>query len=144
MNLYVSRYSNPALKSGKFVTIGISLSGPRFALGHTVSKSLRCLAPSGDMQTIEDYETFRNLYIAKLDSSNAIEEVQSVLSGLTDDADVVFLCFEDIRKEGVWCHRTIFADWFSKKTSVSVFELRNPSEVKYTATERKLLTGRLF
>ena len=39
------------------------------------------------------------------------------------DQDAVLLCYEDVHKEGVWCHRQIFAAWWQEQTGKVVSEL---------------------
>lgn len=36
---------------------------------------------------------------------------------------LVFLCFEDLTKDGEWCHRRMFAEWWQRKTGMKVEEL---------------------
>jgi hypothetical protein len=35
----------------------------------------------------------------------------------------VCLCFEDLTKPGLWCHRQIFARWWTEETGEAVPEL---------------------
>ena len=33
-----------------------------------------------------------------------------------DETTVVLLCFENLAKPGLWCHRTMFAEWWTGET----------------------------
>jgi len=37
--------------------------------------------------------------------------------------DAVLLCYEDVRQDGVWCHRQMFAAWWYEQTEAVVSEL---------------------
>lgn len=145
MILSTSRYSNPELKTGKYVAVGISAGNPRFALGYTVQKYIRELAPGNDLRKIDDYELFCKLYREQLDRLDIALLISHTFQDVPPNAHVVFLCFEDIRKEGIWCHRTIFAEWYEERTSEKIVELCDSSDVRYTAAEKKLRNeNRLF
>ena len=139
-----SRYSNPELKTGKYECFGISAGNPRFSLGYSVQKYIRELAPGNDLRKIDDYDLFRQLYREQLNQLDVAGILGDALCAVQDEARVVLLCFEDIRKKGVWCHRTIFAEWYEENFDDQIFELHDPSEVKYTAAEKKVLGKQLF
>jgi len=42
---------------------------------------------------------------------------------------LVLLCWEDIRKPGEWCHRTMFAEWWAEHSGQGVLELESGQTV---------------
>lgn len=75
------------------------------------------------------FDRFRDRYQRKLAASG--------LERLRDDMETVYeagridwpsnrlvlLCFENIAKPGVWCHRTMFREWWQEQTGETVPEL---------------------
>lgn len=47
MAIWISRYSNKELQSGKYYPVGISIGTPKFPLGYTLRKQCYSLAPKG-------------------------------------------------------------------------------------------------
>jgi hypothetical protein len=52
-----------------------------------------------------------------------IKQIKWMLKQVSDGKPVVLLCFEDLRKPGEWCHRSMFAEWYEKQTGKKVVEL---------------------
>ena len=53
MAIWISRYSNKELQSGKYYPVGISIGTPKFPLGYTLRKQCYSLAPKGYMLNME-------------------------------------------------------------------------------------------
>ncbi|MFF4050421.1 hypothetical protein ACFYZ5_27650 [Streptomyces chartreusis] len=54
------------------------------------------------------------------------ERIAARLRQITDaegDHRLVLLCYEDLTKPGLWCHRRIFAAWWKEATGDEVREL---------------------
>jgi len=124
MKIYTSRYHNKIIASGKYVPIGISQGHARF-LKYTPTY-LKALAPSWAMVKMTDKEAYQRAYFKLLDSIG-IERVRQMLAEVSDGKPVVLLCFEDLRKPDLWCHRTMFAEWYEMQTGQKIVEL--PEEV---------------
>jgi len=69
-----------------------------------------------------DREPFEKRYRAKLDAVG-VRGVTELIRGLASDQDAVLLCYEDVRQDGVWCHRQMFAAWWYEQTEAVVSEL---------------------
>ena len=126
--MYVSRYSNPELKSGDYVTVGISLGRPKWPLGYTVNGEIDDLKPWGLLR-IEDKAEYERRYRAQLDRKGVDRIIRS-LDQFGHDKPVVLLCYEDVRDPSQWCHRTMFAQWWLEQTGEIVEELPDPSTPK--------------
>lgn len=125
--LYVSRFSNPELKSGKYTAVRISLGSPKWPLGYTVAGELKDLMPFGLLGKYDSYEDFERAYFQRLNQIG-VDRILYQLNRFTfAGRNTVLLCFEDIRCEGEWCHRTAFAKWWLMQTGEIVDELPDPS-----------------
>ena len=66
MAIWISRYSNKELQSGKYYPVGISIGTPKFPLGYTLRKQCYSLAPKGYMLNME-LDRFKPAYYEKLE-----------------------------------------------------------------------------
>jgi len=122
MIIYTSRYHNKAVVSGKYTPVGISQGEARF-LKYTPTY-LKALAPTWAMVKITDKKVYRKAYIKQLNDLG-IESVQQMLVQVSDGKPIVLLCFEDLRKPDLWCHRTMFAEWYEEMTGQKIEELEH-------------------
>jgi hypothetical protein len=124
MELFTSYYYHPALRSGDYYTVRISQGTPRF-LKYTLDNSFPEIMPSWSMIKMTDFEEYQRQYLNLLERigidiiSCRIEFLQQVAAG----KPLVLLCYEDLRKPELWCHRTIFAEWWRQQTGVIILEL---------------------
>jgi len=126
MAIYTSRFSNPALRSGEYQTIRISVGKPRWELGYKLDGDFPHLMPYGlfDDNNISKGE-FSRRYVNRLNDKADI--IINTLKAMSAKRDIVLLCYEDIRKPGNWCHREVFADWWYDNTGKMISELTDPS-----------------
>lgn len=132
--LYVSRFSNPELKSGKYTPVRISLGAPKWPLGYTIAGEIKDLMPFGLLQ-INDRALYEKKYRERLDRIG-VDRIQAALDSFGIDKPVVLLCYEDVRDPSQWCHRTMFAQWWLEQTGEIADELPDPSEVKLKHPQR--------
>lgn len=133
MAIWISRYSNKELPNGNYYPVGISIGQPRYHLGYELREQCYSLAPKGYMLNM-DIERFRTAYYEKLEGIGK-EKIISMVTRLDEKArsegkELVFLCFEDVRVEGDWCHRTIFAEWCAENMGEIIEELPDPTPPK--------------
>lgn len=134
MRLYVSRYANPELRSGKYTAVRISLGTPKWPLGYTLNGAIEKLMPFGLLNKYDRYEDFKVEYFKKLDRVGVGAIRRELDRYLRQGKDVVLLCYEDVRKGPEdWCHRTAFAEWWLKNTGEVIEELQDPSIPKVNA-----------
>ena len=137
MAIYTSRYSNKELRKDGYYPVGISVGRPRFNTGYTIRETCYSLAPKGYMLKME-YDPYKEAYIKKLEEIGT-DKIIKIVRGLEEKAKaenktLVLLCFEDIRKPGNWCHRTIFAEWWKKHTGETIEELEDAEPMKTVKT----------
>lgn len=140
MAVWVSRYSNKELQSGKYYPVGISVGAPRFRLGYVLRDKCYSLAPRRDMlkMGIEEYKTAYFKKLEDIGTNKIIKLIDDFKKAAEEEGkDLVFLCFEDIRIPGEWCHRTLFAEWWAEKTGELIEELSDPSEPKIKKTKKE-------
>ncbi|MCP4259111.1 MAG: DUF488 domain-containing protein [Planctomycetes bacterium] len=121
MKIYTSRYGNKEIAQTGLVPVGISTGNPRFKTAFKVQHRIKALAPTRDMLPLP-YKTYKKIYfgmLGELDEGQLKEHFKKISNG----KDLVFLCFEDLSKEGEWCHRRMFAEWWQGKTGDKVEEL---------------------
>lgn len=127
--LYVSRFSNPELKSGKYTAVRISLGSPKWPLGYTVAGEVKDLMPFG-LLNIQDQATYERKYRDRL-SQIGVDRIWMQLERFERQGKpVVLLCYEDVRDPAQWCHRTIFAQWWLEQTGEIIEELVDPSQAR--------------
>ena len=126
--LYVSRFSNPELKSGKYTPVRISLGAPKWPVGYNIAGEIKELMPFGLLQ-INDKALYEKRYRDRLNRIGP-DRIQEALDAFGVDKPVVLLCYEDVRDPTQWCHRTMFAKWWLEMTGEIADELPDPSEVR--------------
>lgn len=133
MAIWVSRYSNKELTNGKYYPVGISISKPKWPLGYDLREQCFSLAPKGYMLNMS-LEDFKPAYYGKLEGIGTDKIIGIVekmnKAAQSEGKELVLLCYEDVRVEGEWCHRTVFAEWWLEKTGEIIRELPDKSEPK--------------
>jgi len=125
IKIYTSYYGKgKKLMDNNIVGISISLQVPQWFLGIQIKD----LAPDWSMMKMskEDYEV---AYRKKLDGINlkhAFRHIKSVAKG----KDVALLCYESLKKEDEWCHRTMLAKWFKDKHNFIIEEFVEDGEAE--------------
>lgn len=131
VKIYTSRYSNKALSDSEVYAVGISLGRPRFPIDYRIREQKYMLAPERSMWG-KTHEEFTKLYTEKLDKLG-VEKVKSIIEEMILRANgkkLVLLCFEDIRIEGEFCHRTTLGEWLEGNVGYEVEELDDPTPPK--------------
>ena len=125
MKIYTSYYGNAKkLKSAGIVPIAISVGKPRFFSG----MQLQDVAPTWEMVALgkrDLKEDYQKLYLDKL-SKVDLPQLFSDLSKKVDGKDCALLCFEALKTDGEWCHRTMLAD-YAKQFGIEMTEFK-PAE----------------
>lgn len=117
MNSYTSYFAKvPTLVKNDIIPIGIALWQPKFFSGHTIG----LIAPKrymlNDSLSEDEYtEMYIKDVLEKLDLNLFISLVNKISKG----KDVAFCCYE---KPSDFCHRHIFAKWFTEKTGEIIEE----------------------
>jgi hypothetical protein len=127
-----SYFQNPRLiaaqKAGAVAVVQISNGAPRW--GARPDFHLECLMPpveiveaahAGAMTEAD----FARLYTAHLDTFDEGEIAAAILDLAAQAAprDPVLCCFEALKKPGQFCHRRMFADWWTAKMGERIEEL---------------------
>ena len=123
IQIATARYWSPAIRASRLVPLGSSVGMPRY-LGYEIGGNVGLLAPHG-LRKIEDDAEFDAAYLARLERFG-VKKIADVLTAFArgyDAKGVVLLCFEDITKDGVSCHRTLFGEWWTAQTGDRVVEL---------------------
>jgi hypothetical protein len=112
MKLYTARFANRALVEHPAAKVGISLGVPKWPLPYHLHH-LPELAPAGWMLHLEE-AAFAIAYGRKLDRLG-VGRIQTALEEVATDAGAVLLCWEDLTKPGLWCHRRSLAAWLEQQ-----------------------------
>jgi hypothetical protein len=126
MDLAASRYQAADLiEASGCAAVGITRGYPRFRLRYLVVANLRQLAPTREMLAIGDACTFDKMYQDRLDDLG-VDEARRLLNDCVERANnerLVLLCFEDLTKPGLRCHRRLLSAWWQENTGEIVPEL---------------------
>lgn len=124
-----SRYQNAAgiLASG-LAPVGVTRGNPRFRLGYSLAGSLSTLGATGPLAKIDDEAEFTPLYRARLDRTGIgwVRENLALIAERAGAPGVVLLCYEDLSRPDLWCHRRILARWLEDHGMGPVDELAVP------------------
>jgi hypothetical protein len=129
MDLATSRYQAADLieASGR-AAVGMTLGYPRWKLGYPVVANLRQLAPTREMIQVDDAHLFEEMYRSRLDDLG-VGGVRDLLTACAERANnerLAILCYEDLTKPGMRCHRRLFSAWWTENTGEVVPELEPP------------------
>ena len=127
--LYLSRFSNPELRTGKYTAVRISIGAPRWSLGYTVIGAMKDLMPFGLLE-VQDRALYEQKYRERLDRVG-VDRILKQFDAYGYEKPIVLLCFEDVRDPEQWCHRSMFAQWWLEQTGEVVKELLDPSQTKF-------------
>jgi hypothetical protein len=137
--LFTARYGNPNLVHSPLAKVGITVYPPRWRLPYHVTARERRLAPTGWLFRENDQQRFVKGYVERLvqlDPTPA--EILTALDGATGRNGLALLCFEDLRREGSWCHRRVLAAWLERQYGWVVPELE---EVALETNRQPALPG---
>lgn len=99
---------------------------PRFPLTYQLGGIARSVTPTRDLLKIEAEDAYEWAYRRLLAARglDTIREELTAIAGVNDlDSPLVLLCFDKLSKPGNWCHRTMFARWWTEETGEPVPEL---------------------
>ena len=127
MDLATSRYQAADLieASGR-AAVGITLGYPRFKLRYPLIANLRQLAPTREMIQVDDAHLFEEMYRNRLDDLGVggVRELLTMCVERANNERLAILCYEDLTKPGMRCHRRLFSAWWEVNTGESVPELQ--------------------
>lgn len=107
------------------VPVRISNGFPKF-VKYPLPLTIKELWPLwADVKADLDQATFRDRYREKL-AGHGLDVIASRLRAMVaagGDHRLVLMCYEDLAKPGWWCHRTMFAEWWTEQTGEPVTEL---------------------
>ena len=118
--IYTSYFGNlRKLHEAGIVPISIARWNPRWYNGFTMQE----LAPTkymlSDACSEEGYITMYKQILSGMYSGTILKSIESIGKG----KDVALLCYE---KPGDFCHRHMFAEWFTKTTGIQIEEFAAP------------------
>ncbi|MFC7791376.1 hypothetical protein [Streptomyces cinereoruber] len=102
---------------------------PRFPLSYALAGHARLITPTRDLLKIKSRDAYEWGY-RRLLNGNTLDNIQRELfaiAGAFDlDTPLVLLCFDRLDRltpPDDWCHRSMFAAWWTERTGVEVPEL---------------------
>lgn len=136
MRIWTSRYANKKLNNKEHYCVGISLGKPKFKLPYEIEEQCFMLAPRRDMWN-KSRDEFCDAYRAMLDKYGEQKVTRCIMHmvGAAEGRDVALLCFEDVRDEEQYCHRTVLADWLNEHGFGDIEELDDPTPVRVKKKE---------
>jgi hypothetical protein len=126
MDLATSRYQAADLieASGR-AAVGITLGYPRFKLRYPLVANLRQLGPTQEMIQVDDAHLFEEMYRNRLDDLgvSGVRELLTTCAERANNERLLMLCYEDLTRPDLRCHRRLFAAWWEVNTGEVVPEL---------------------
>jgi hypothetical protein len=124
VQLFTCRYQRfqPTMGLPVRTTVGY----PRF-LKYDLAGHARLISPTWPMLTL-DYDSYLARYRLLLDEAG-VDAIRGELEAIAADHDhqrLVLLCFDDLSEPDGWCHRRMFADWWTQHTGEPIPELAEP------------------
>lgn len=113
------------------VPVRVTVGKPRFRLAYPLTHTISELAPDAYTLKWEDQPRFQLHYTRKL-AALGVDRIRELLAGVAaaegldpdaPDTTLVLLCFENLARPGMWCHRSMFAQWWTQETTELVAEL---------------------
>ena len=126
MDLATSRYQAADLiKTSGRAAVGITLWYPRWKLRYPLVANLRQLAPTREIIQVGDASIFEEMYRQRLDDLGigGVHELLAMCVQRANNERLALVCYEDLTKPGLRCHRRMFAAWYQEHTGESVPEL---------------------
>jgi hypothetical protein len=123
--LFTARFANPMLATHPAAKVQTSLGAPKFRLPYPLAATIHELAPAGWMLNKSEAE-FADLYTQLLERRGGVEFFAERFTQIAEKAvgdELALLCFEDVRKRDIFCHRRLFAAWWEERTGQAVEEL---------------------
>jgi hypothetical protein len=117
VKVFVSYY---AKRNTDIKKVAISLFPPKWFDGECIKE----LAPNRHTFGTKDYDEYKRRYYAQLDQLSwgwIRETIYTHSNGFTED--LALCCFEALKKEGEWCHRTMLAEYLNERYNTNVKEL---------------------
>jgi hypothetical protein len=124
VQLFTCRYQRFQPDMG--LPVRATVGYPRF-VRYELAGHARLISPTWPMLTL-DYDTYLSRYRLLLGEAG-VDAIRGELEAIADDcADprLVLLCFEDLSQPDTWCHRRMFAEWWTQQTGEPVPELAEP------------------
>ena len=120
--LYTARYANKTRAKHPAAKVRMR---PCFRLSYHLAGKISELAPTRAMFGTTPAE-FTARYTTLLVERGGVELLTQRFADVAAEAGsdgLVLLCFEDLRKPGAFCHRRVFADWWTAATKQLLLEL---------------------
>lgn len=122
LKLWTSRYANRRISHSGMVPVCTSRGTPRFRIDYKIRHRVMELAPPREIwgKSIGPFEVAYRKYLEKTGILHIIDRLEEI-ARLENNNNLILLCFEDVKTS--WCHRTMFAKWFTEQTGVEIVEL---------------------
>ena len=104
------------------VPVRFTAGHPRWRLPYELAGKAPLITPTRAMLAMSD-EEYVVAYRKQLDDAGVDAIADELVRFRYEDGPVVLLCFENLSKPDLWCHRTLFAAWWQEQTGDEVPEL---------------------
>lgn len=121
--LYTNRFQT--FESGSGVPVRISNGAPRWRLPYDLTHAVHEVMPAWPLVKANlPHPEFAARYVDALEDAGLdviLSRFRAIMAA-ESDTRLVLMCFEDL-STGSTCHRTVFADWWERRTGRVVTEL---------------------
>jgi hypothetical protein len=129
MKIYTSYYGNARKLNEKNIQIiGISQTFPKFI----ECPSIQFLAPTKAIRYLPKH-LYEKAYINHLEQLD-FEHILSLIKLNSNNKDVALCCYESLKTDDDWCHRTMLANYFNEFKTEYDFKIE-----EFGLTENKFI-----
>jgi hypothetical protein len=124
LELFTHRYQAYRPETGVAVRITLGHPRPNVFKHGPLRHKVMDLAPARAYFHAPDAE-FHQRYLSQLEGHGVPRILQQLeaVAAAAGDGRLVLLCYEDLSKPGLTCHRRMFAEWWQERTGQWVREL---------------------
>ena len=128
--IYTARFGNRRLRSGEFQAVPICLWLPKYKPPYPLQPTIRPLAPKANYLRAPR-PIYNDRYLGQLQALGAEKIGELLAKASQDERPMALLCYEDLRKPDMWCHRRLFADWYLGQTGQDIPELAEMQDAMF-------------
>lgn len=120
VRIATARYSNKNIAASGLTPVRITRYPPRFKLPYKPVPFLD-FAPQASMLKLDEVP-FKRAFHAQLSALDLDKTGNALVEMVGENRGLILLCFEDLRKPNIYCHRSQVAAWLMNHCGIEIEE----------------------